>query len=693
MGAPDRSSDSLVLHIDYMIAWQNLPHFVPILTNCYKFGGASLGSIPMIAIKQEVPVANNTDIATLTQAGLNLIQQALSIYDRDLRLVVVNRRFQEMFELPDALVSPGSPFVDTIRYLVDRGEYGMVDDPDAFVQEKIDQALAFEPHYVERTRANGRVISVEGSPLPHGGWVAVYTDITGTKRQEALLRARSEELSEQVLSYTEELAQANRTLAATNAALEETSRQLGEMESRTRLTTEMMPAHIARLDPDLCYTFSNRKLGSVIPGRPDSIVGLHAHEALGAEAFGKILPFLEQALDGNSSVTEFNHHGSGHRIRVAFTPDKEAKGVVRGVYILSMDITEEAQAREALNQTRKRELAAQLTSGLAHDFSNLLTIILGLQARLTHMELPDRARELVTATTGAARRGGVLLERIASVTGRRKMHPEPTALDALFEDLHTLATPSLPQGVRLDVQVSALPQLVLIDPGALQDMLLNLILNARDAIGMGPGIITLTAQALRGTWIEVIVTDTGPGFTSEALEHALEPFFSTKGGEGTGLGLSMVFDQTKLAGGQMWLANHANGAEVTLRLPLRLADTQPTPRLVLLVEDTDEIRENVREMLIGFGHQVIEATSAEEALFLAGIDGIGLILSDINLKGGMSGNSLLERLRNAGATAPACLMTSLPPNDPRRTNSRFPTISKPFTQGELAAFLARELNP
>lgn len=636
-------------------------------------------------------MAKKTDIAALTQAGLNLIQQALSIYDSDLRLVVVNRRFQEMFDLPDALVAPGTPFSETIRYLVDRGEYGAVDDPDCFVQERVDQALTFEPHYVERTRANGRVISVEGSPLPHGGWIAVYTDITGTKRQEALLRARSEELSEQVLAYTEELASANRTLAATNAALEETSRQLSEMESRTRLTTEMMPAHIARLDPDLCYTFSNRKLSSVIPDRPANIVGLHARDALGDEAYGKILPFLEQALRGEASVTEFNHRSSGHRIRVAFTPDQEAGSEVRGVYILSMDITEEAQAREALNQTRKRELAAQLTSGLAHDFSNLLTIILGLQARLSQMNLPENAQALATATTGAARRGGVLLERIASVTGRRKMHPEPTDLTALFEDLRTLATPSLPNGVRLNVQVDALPGLVQLDPGALQDMVLNLILNARDAIGESPGEITLTVRALRGTWVEVVVSDTGPGFSDEALEHALEPFFSTKGGEGTGLGLSMVFDQTKLAGGQMWLANHPGGAKVTLRLPLRLADAQPAPRLVLLVEDTDEIRENVREMLISFGHQVIEASSADEALFLAGIDGIGLILSDINLKGGMSGDALLERLRSEGATATACLMTSLPPSDQRRANAAFPILTKPFTQGELAAFLAREL--
>ncbi len=642
-------------------------------------------------------MTRKTNIAALTQAGLNLIQQALSIYDSDLKLVLVNRTFQEMFSLPDDMVRPGTPFDVTIRYLVERGEYGAVDDADSFTQARVDQARNFEAHYMERTRANGRVISVEGNPLPQGGWVAVYTDITGIKRQESLLRARSEELSEQVLAHSEELAQTNRALASANAALEETSRQLAEMESRTRLTTEMTPAHIARMDLDLFYTFSNRKLSAVIPGRPKNIVGLYARDALGDEAYDLILPFLRDAIAGKASVHEVSHEGTGQRIRIAFTPDQDAgkSGAegVRGIYLLSTNITEETQAREALHQTHKRELAVQLTSGLAHDFSNLLTIILGMQAQLGRMVLPDsRARELVKATTGAARRGGVLLDRIASATGRPEMQPAPTDVSTLLVGLKTLATPSLPNGVSLKITVDELPDRILLDPGGVQDMMLNLILNARDAIGAGPGHICIHARSLRETWLELKVSDNGPGFSSEALQSALNPFFTTKGGEGSGLGLSMVFDQTKLAGGQLRLGNHGEGgAVVTLRLPLRLALDQPSPRLVLLVEDTPEIRESVRGMLIDLGHQVIEASSAEEAMFLIGIDGIGLILSDINLGGPMSGADLLAYLQAEGNDAPACLMTSLPVSDPRCVNAAFPILSKPFSQGDLAAFLAQEL--
>ena len=122
----------------------------------------------------------------MTMAGLNLIQQALSIYDSDLRLVVSNQRFEDMFDLPPELVAPGASFSETIRYLATRGEYGPIDDIEAFVKNRVDLALAFEPHYLEREMANGRWISVEGSPIPQGGWVAVYTDITATKRAEQL---------------------------------------------------------------------------------------------------------------------------------------------------------------------------------------------------------------------------------------------------------------------------------------------------------------------------------------------------------------------------------------------------------------------------------------------------------------------------------------------------------------------------
>ncbi|MCC0062752.1 MAG: PAS-domain containing protein [Defluviimonas sp.] len=630
--------------------------------------------------------------AKLTQAGLNLIQQALSIFDRDLKLAVSNRQYQVMFDLPDKLTEPGTTFEDTIRYLVLRGEYGAITDSEAAVAVRVEQARAFQPHYMERRRANGRTISVEGSPLPQGGWVTVYTDITEIKRQEALLRSRSKELSEELLAHAERLAQANRALASTNAALEEAKRELTEMEGRTRLVTEMMPAHIAHVGPDLIYTYSNRRLSSVMPGSLSDIVGRPVEEALGAEVHAKIEPSLRRALAGAATVFEITHDPSGRRVRIALTPDRGRGNEPQGVYILSMDVTEEAQSRAALSQGAKRELAAQLTSGLAHDFANLLTIILGLQGRLERMEgLPGEVGELARATLAAARRGGVLLDRIAAISGRREIRLVPTDLEALLGELRIMTEPSLPQGVALDILGDERLGTLLIDPGALIDSLLNLVLNARDAIGAAPGRITLASRQVRDTWLEISVGDTGPGFTPEALVNGLNPFFTTKGGEGSGLGLSMVYDQTKLAGGTVKLANRAEGgALVSIRLPLRRApDVAREPGLVLLVEDSAEIREEVREMLRALGHKVIEAASADEALGLVDLPGIEIVLSDVSLPGTITGVDLARLLDARNHPAICRLMTSLPRGDRLRDSAGvIPVLTKPFTMTELSAFLA-----
>ncbi|EIE49501.1 sensory box histidine kinase/response regulator [Citreicella sp. 357] len=613
----------------------------------------------------------------LTQAGLNLIQQALSIYDSDLRLAVSNRRFAEMFDLPQALYTEGARFDDTIRHLATDGEYGPVGDIDSFVAARVDQARAFKAHYMERTRANGRTISVEGAPLPNGGWVTVYTDITPVKQQEALLRTRSELLSEEVLRRSEELSATNRQLASANAALREAQAELREIEARTRLTTEMMPAHIARVDDRGVYTFSNRRLSSVMPGRPSDIVGLHGSQALGP-SWAKVSARLDLALAGEQSIFEFTDDDSQRRIRAVFTPDPAEPGV----YILSHDVTGETQARAALQQTRRREMAAQLTSGLAHDFSNLLTIILGMQSKLSRMVGPDAA-PLVTATLQTARRGGDLLNRIADITSHRIWRPEPVALPAFLDDLATLATPSLPGGVSLTVEATA-RAVYLLDAGMLQDAALNLVLNAADACG-ARGAIRVAARAVGDTWLELVVTDTGPGFAPLALSHGLDPFFTTKGGAGSGLGLAMVYDMAKLAGGDVRLANGDSGARVTLRLPLREAVSLLRPGLVLLVEDDPDLRAQLRETLTGLGHAVAEASSVDEACALAeGLD-VDVVLSDITLEGTAPGTDLPARLPGL----PVRLMTALPESSAlyQRAAALGPVLRKPFSPEALAAFL------
>ncbi|MFL2787286.1 MAG: PAS-domain containing protein [Paracoccaceae bacterium] len=631
----------------------------------------------------------DTDIgntAAMTRAGLNLIQQAMSIYDDKLKLVVCNRRFGEMFDLPAHLLTAGSNFKDCIQHLVEHGEYGDVGDVAKFVQDRVDTARAFEPHYMERVRANGQIISVEGAPLSQGGWVAVYTDITSIKKQENMLRGHSEELSGQLLTYAEELAAKNRQLEATNAALEQAKRELTEIEARTRLTTEMMPAHIAHVDLDRRYTFSNKKLPSVMPERPSNIIGRTVSETLGAKAYSQLNDKLNRAFQGEAKVFEFNDDLSSRRIRTALTPDEKDNEIV-GVYILSMDVTEETQARSALQQASKRQMAAQLTNGLAHDFSNLLTIIMGAQSRLDKLNLDPDAHYLINATKDAAARGGALLNTIADMSGTRKLSPEDTDIPTLFERLTSLARSALPKGIELVIKNNLPSQNYLLDNGMLQDSLLNLILNARDALD-GTGKITLAAQEIKNTWIEFTVTDTGPGFSQDALNNAMNPFYTTKGTEGTGLGLSMVYDMAKLSGGEVVLNNNYAGARVVLRLPQRKVVELIKPGLVLLVEDNPTLRDHVRLMLTGLGHSVVEANSAAEAQSLIeGLPEISLILCDLRLEGHETGVDLATNL--SSSAPPIIFMTSLPSIDSLHQEAlRLGTVlSKPFDAENLKIVL------
>jgi DNA-binding winged helix-turn-helix (wHTH) protein/PAS domain-containing protein len=279
------------------------------------------------------------DTSVLLRSGLNMIQQALSIYSEDLRLIVANQRFRAMFGLPSYLCEPGALFSDTIRYLVEAGDYGEVADAEEFVSARVQQALTFEQHYVERKRANGRWISVEGGPLRQGGWVTVYTDITEIKRQEEMLRSRSDELSGRLLDRSEELARANRALEATINRLHETQQHLEAAEARVRLAAETTPAHIARLDQQERYTYSNRRLPLVPFNGAGDIVGHTAQSVLGPDIYEEISPALHSAFDGNAKVVEFTIGQDGRHIRAAFTPDTNSVGVVTGVYVLSMDIT------------------------------------------------------------------------------------------------------------------------------------------------------------------------------------------------------------------------------------------------------------------------------------------------------------------------------------------------------------------
>lgn len=631
-----------------------------------------------------------TEAHNMTLAGLNLITQAISIYDDDLKLVIANHQFGNMFELPEHLTEVGATFEATIRHLAERGDYGPIDDMEGFIAERLSQARAFEPHYIERTRANGTTISVEGSPLRQGGWVAVYTDISDIKQQEALLRNRSADLSEELLSRSEELSKTNRNLTATITALEEAKRDLTASQEQLNLTNFMTPAHIARVDKNGVYTYSNRKLASVLPDRPSDIIGMNFTEALGEDVQTTIEPAFDRTLNGEAPVLEFEHKPSGRFIRLALTPDRASDGPIEGAYLLSMDVTEEVQARHALAHTRRRELAAQLTSGLAHDFSNLLTIILGQNERLNAIEdLPAEVKEIATTIKAAAKRGGALLDGLSQLDARRVLEIRPTSMPDFVSDFINLAQAAVPVDIDLDVQNDLPDAFLMLDAGFAQDALLNLVINAVDAID-GPGKILVHFQKFGTASFHISITDNGPGFTDEALINGLAPFYTTKTGKpGRGLGLSTAFDFAKSSEGTLKLKNSPEGgAVVTLRLPYVTA--QPAaPGVVLLVEDSEDVRKTVRGYLRRMGHAVIEADNVDEAMTLAQLPDITHVVTDLMLGDGPTGFDLLNSIEKRGTIVPALVITGLDASDALRqeVSHTYPVLQKPFDYNDLAARL------
>jgi len=453
------------------------------------------------------------------------------------------------------------------------------------------------------------------------------------------------------------------------------------------MTSEMIPANVAHVDRQGRYRYSNRRLSMVLPDRPNDIIGRPISEVLGAPTYNQISPKLREAFLGTPSVLEFTDDLSARRIRVAFTPDVKETGI-EGAYILSMDITEETQARNALQQVAKRELAAQLTSGLAHDFANLLTIILGAQSRLTSRVHDAESLALIEATKTAATRGGSLLNTIGDMTGTRNLNPTPTHIEALLEKLLPLAEAALPKSIILKIHNTVPDEAYFLDSGMLQDALLNLILNAKDACGAG-GRIKLSIRPVADIWLDFIVTDSGSGFSAKALKHALDPFYTTKGLDGNGLGLTMVYDAAKLAGGDLRLSNSFSGARAQLRLPLRKVPAMPHKAMVLIVEDDPSLRKDMRVMLTDLGHLVIEASSVSEALDLCqNLPDIALILCDLNLEGDENGTALAKARPHPSAEL--IFMTSLPIADPLHQDALTlaPVLSKPFSQRTLETILS-----
>jgi PAS domain S-box-containing protein len=398
-------------------------------------------------------------------------------------------------------------------------------------------------------------------------------------------------------------------------------------------------------------------------------------------------------------------------------------GTLIGFAKVTRDVTERRAAQEALEQTRaalfqaqKMETVGQLTGGIAHDFNNLLAVVLG-NLELMRKRLPDepKLRTMLDNTVQAAERGVALTRRMLAFARRQELKVEPVQVPNLVRDMSDLVQRSIGPMVHIETRFPLRLAPAFADPSQLELAILNLIVNARDAMPAG-GTITVSAREERlsdkphglqpGDYICVSVADTGEGMDDATLARAVEPFFTTKGlGKGTGLGLSTIHGFAEQSGGRLFLKSRkGEGTTAEIWLPAARPDpvTLPTepadepaigggwsgPGLTVLVVDDDSlVLTNTSAMLEDMGHEVIEATSAEQALrALRRARRVDLVITD-QLMPGMTGTELLEAIKAEWPHVPVMLASGyaeLPPSsDPHLLK-----LSKPFRQTDLARAIA-----
>ncbi|MEQ9565289.1 MAG: PAS domain-containing protein, partial [Pseudomonadales bacterium] len=379
------------------------------------------------------------------------------------------------------------------------------------------------------------------------------------------------------------------------------------------------------------------------------------------------------------------------------------------------DITARMDMEERLRESQKLEAMGHLTGGVAHDFNNLLTVILGNTEVLADQLADARLKPMAEMTVSAAQRAAELTSRLLAFSRRQPLDPKPTDLNQLVEAMRSLIRRTLPENIELDLV--AAPDLGIneIDAHELDTALLNLVVNARDAMPGGGKLIIETANTVLdadyaeshsevtpGEYVMICVSDTGKGMTRETLHRAFEPFFTTKSeGEGSGLGLSMVFGFTKQSGGHIKIYSEpGEGTTVKLYFPrlheVQQSSYQPMVEMplqggtehILIAEDDDLVLQHLEGQLRSLGYRVTTATSGPEAMkALQAQDDIDMLLTDIIMPGGMNGRELADWAQTAHPSVKVLFTSGYTENaivHQGRLDPGVELLSKPYTRLEMA---------
>jgi PAS domain S-box-containing protein len=545
----------------------------------------------------------------------------------------------------------------------------------------------------------------------------VYYEISERKALEARLLSLNEGLEARVADRA-------RQLATTTARLEETER-------RFQLLIDAVTDYaIYMLDP----------AGNVVSWNPGAqrIKGYSSEEILG-QHFSRFYTEHDrrQGIPGMALATAVRtgkYEAEGSRVRkdgstfvanIMINAIRDQSGNLLGFTKITRDITEKKAFEDQLRQGQKMEAVGHLTGGVAHDFNNLLTVIMGNLEHLDRILPPTQpSQRIIAAALRGASRAAILTHRLLAFSRRQPLKPEVLSVNKLVAGMSDLMRRTLGEAIFIETVVAGGLWPTLADSNQLENALINLAINARDAMPDGGKLTVETAntylddayarmhdQVEPGQYVGIFVTDTGIGMSADILSQVFEPFFTTKEiGQGTGLGLSQVYGFIKQSGGHVKIYSEVGkGTTVRIYLPRYRGagditeDRQAIQRipqgrseLVLVVEDDPDVRDYTVEMVGDLGYSVLSAPDGASALRLLDSNrGVILLFTDVGLPGGMNGRQLAEQALRRQPRLKVLYTTGYARNaiiHQGRLDPGVEVIFKPFTYSDLATRIRQVLD-